>query len=163
MLSDTRWNKLLFSRSGSNIEIFSRWRQNSALVKIRNRYIGILDINFTNIKYNLYVISLFFPYIGILSTKFQYNSRVALSCFFDKSTVAEHLNLAKFRWCPAQCHLNLEGYHFPYKCVCTHRSSRADLPVSYFDLFLILTSILISVLYYNKDLIPPVSKNVTPL
>ena len=76
------------------------------------------------------------------SRKIQCNIRAALIWVFGKSTVAEHLTLAKFRSCPGQCNLNLEGYHLPYKYVCTRRSRRADLGVSYFDLILILTNIL---------------------
>ena len=78
----------------------------------------------------------------ILSRQFQYISRAALSWVYRKSTVAEQLNLAKFTSCLAQCHVNLEGYHFPYKYVRTLRSRRADLGDSYFDLILILTKIL---------------------
>ena len=78
----------------------------------------------------------------MLTRQFQYNSRAALRWVFRKSTAAEHLNLAKFRSYPANWHLNLDGYHLPYKYVCTHRFCRADLGGCYFDQVVILTKIL---------------------
>ena len=39
--------------------------------------------------------------------------------------------------------------------MCTHRSSQADLPVSYFDLFLILTIILVADFFFSRSRLRP--------
>ena len=63
--------------------------------------------------------------------------------FLEELTVSGHLNLDKFTLHFMHCPLNLGGVIFPYIYVCTHRSRQADYGCSYFDLVLILTSILV--------------------